>query len=81
MARKSDGGWIPLDAVAPCYEVQDIGGGACAERALTTYVSHFATCPQASQHSRRKPAAEAPQQERQRVKEPPEWPPTGSRFD
>jgi len=41
-----------LDLVAPVYAVCDQSGTLMAGRAAVTYVSHFATCPQATQHSK-----------------------------
>jgi hypothetical protein len=44
-----------LDVVSPCYEItqDDFEGRRCARR-KTTYVSHFATCPKASEFSKPK---------------------------
>ncbi|MCC6671074.1 MAG: hypothetical protein IT458_08435 [Planctomycetes bacterium] len=60
-ATKEDGGKVPLDASAPVYAVTEVGdeiaGGAeavvLAKRAERHLVSHFATCPQASEFSGR----------------------------
>ena len=56
---KADGtpGKIPLDMVAPCYRIKSDGDVVVGERAQDVRVSHFATCPQASQHSKRGGAA------------------------
>lgn len=44
---------VPLDAIAPTYRVLDADSEpAVAARADDVFVSHFATCPQASEHSR-----------------------------
>jgi hypothetical protein len=54
-ARTPDGKVIPLDMVAPVYELEidPDSGQAVAIRAPASHVSHFATCPHAARHSRR----------------------------
>ena len=56
-ARSEAGAKIPLDAVAPVYFLDGREEGPAglphALRAETTYVSHFATCPNAAQFSGR----------------------------
>jgi hypothetical protein len=52
--RLGNGKLIPLDLVAPVYALLD---GELATRAESYYVSHFATCPQASEHSKSKKPA------------------------
>lgn len=42
-----------LDLVAPCFVVEWTNGTMVVRRVPVTYVSHFATCPNASQHSKR----------------------------
>lgn len=55
-AKTPEGKTIPLDAVAPVYEVRkDLAGNWTAFRtAESVMVSHFATCPRASEASRRR---------------------------
>lgn len=45
-----DGKRIPLDLVAPVYELSDDGR---ASRTTRCYVSHFSTCPLASTFSKK----------------------------
>lgn len=54
-ARSTDGKVIPLDMVAPVYELEldRDTGQMLAIRTTSAHVSHFATCPDATQHSRR----------------------------
>lgn len=55
---KADGtpGKIPLDPKPPCYEIVGTGGmptdGAMARRAPNAFVSHYATCADASAFSK-----------------------------
>ena len=51
-AKKADGtmGAIPLDPSAPVYEVDPVNPGV-GERTKSAYVSHFKTCPKASDFS------------------------------
>jgi hypothetical protein len=52
--RDAEGRLHPLDVVAPTFRVQADGAGLpIAVRASSTFVSHFATCPRASEFSRR----------------------------
>ena len=51
--RTPEGKAIPLDAVAPVYEIDEMSGRVVVERTHTAFVSHFATCPNASTHSRK----------------------------
>lgn len=46
-----EGKKIPLDAVAPVYHLAEDG---TAHRLHDAHVTHFATCPSASQHSKKK---------------------------
>jgi len=46
-----DGKRIPLDASAPVYEMYPASGDN-PRRLSHCYVSHFSTCPNASQHSK-----------------------------
>lgn len=54
-ARTPDGKAVPLDMVAPVYELELDWetGQMVAVRTTSAHVSHFSTCPHASQHSRR----------------------------
>ncbi len=66
-AQTADGSRIPLDAVAPVYLVTNVAQGAqpdelkeqlkvrelMCERSKAAFVSHFVTCPQRSQFSKR----------------------------
>lgn len=54
-ARSTDGKVIPLDMVAPVYELELDPDGVqmVALRTTSAHVSHFATCPHAERHSRR----------------------------
>jgi hypothetical protein len=57
-AKTPEGKTIPLDVVAPVYRLSSGPGGQLrAERAGDCFVSHFATCPQASSHSRKPEAS------------------------
>lgn len=49
-ATTTDGKKIPLDPVAPVYEIDPVNPDTC-ERTKTAYVSHFATCKFASDFS------------------------------
>lgn len=63
-AETPDGKRIPLDAKAPVYFVTADG---VATRAVGYYVSHFKTCPRASDFSaskRGRPAAPEPEKDR-----------------
>lgn len=54
---KDDKGKVQiLDLVAPVYEQTTLVNGVVTycERSTTAYVSHFATCPNASKHSKKK---------------------------
>jgi len=44
------GKWLPLDARAVVYQVDEDG---LARKVDGHYVSHFNTCPQAGQHSKK----------------------------
>lgn len=47
---------IPLDDRAPVYRVgQDMLGNPVAMRVEDAFVSHFSSCPHASEFSRKKP--------------------------
>lgn len=51
--RDGNGRLQPLDAVAPVFTVErDMTGAPVAQRLLSAYVSHFATCPKADAFSR-----------------------------
>jgi len=51
MAQDTEAGtWIPLDTVAPVYRQT---GEARVERDRKAYVTHYATCPHASEFSRK----------------------------
>ena len=50
-AETHEGKKIPLDTVAPVYQVLENIGKPQAHRAEGYYVSHFCTCPQANQFS------------------------------
>ena len=57
-ARTDDGRAIPLDAVAPVYEVATVesaerGDTLVARRATDSFVSHFVTCPNRQQFSKK----------------------------
>jgi len=42
---------VPLDTVAPTYEVNQEGEASLRAKRSTAYVSHFATCPAARDFS------------------------------
>lgn len=48
-----DGKVIPVDAVAPVYRLVDDVSNLGWKRDRWAFVSHFATCPQASTHSKK----------------------------
>lgn len=51
-AKQADGKWIPLDPTPPIYQVVlRHDGEPWCERAADSMVTHFATCPKASQAS------------------------------
>jgi hypothetical protein len=52
----ADGKWIPLDLRSPVYVVIESGAKSRAVRNMNTYVTHYATCPQASEFSKKKQA-------------------------
>jgi hypothetical protein len=54
--RGENGKLIPLDIVAPVFEVtKDLAGAEVAKRtAANFYVSHFSTCPKADEFSKKK---------------------------
>lgn len=60
-APTDDGKIVPLDPSPPVYElVTDLAGKQTAVRVKDTFVSHFATCPRASEFgTARKPPAAA----------------------
>ena len=68
MTERSTGKKIPLDDVAPCYSATPDHEGQglstvnfTGERAPLARVTHFATCPQASSHSKsKKESTDAP---------------------
>jgi hypothetical protein len=65
-ARTEDGKAIPLDAVAPVYEVAAVesaerGDSLVARRAKECFVSHFVTCPKRDEF--RKPKKAEPDSE------------------
>lgn len=53
-ARTAEGKLIPLDVVAPVYTLIEVNGRREAVRTTLHFVSHFATCPDADYHSRKK---------------------------
>lgn len=52
-ARNGEGKRICLDAIAPVFAVARIEQQAIATRRQDSFVSHFATCPNANQFSKR----------------------------
>lgn len=55
-AETREGGKIPLDPVPPVYHVAftEDGKRVISDRRRSSMVSHFATCPKASEFSRRR---------------------------
>lgn len=56
-AKTADGKTVPVDARQhPIYRIVATGGGNyLAERIESARISHFVTCPNATEHSRKEP--------------------------
>lgn len=50
-ARTERGKLMPLDATAQCFEIEEKDGELYCRRVENTHVTHFATCPKASDFS------------------------------